>query len=256
MNVALITDFGTKDYFVGAMKGVILSISPDANIIDITHEVTRHDIQSACFTLSACFENFPAGTIFAVVVDPGVGSERRSIVVETPKYKFVAPDNGVLSFIFRSADDFKVYEISNDEFCLKPISQTFHGRDVFAPVAAHLSMGVETGSIGNEAHDFLKLEAITPKIISDTKSVGQIISIDRFGNLVTNLQKSDLPDNFVLNIGSHSISKVSSSYSEVLPGELLLILGSSGYFEVVVNQGSAKDMLSTELNGAFSIEKL
>ena len=148
MIIALLTDFGTKDYFVGAMKGVILNINENAKIIDITHEIEPQNIRSASFTLRACYKNFPPKTIFVAVVDPGVGSERRAILVETEDYFFIAPDNGLLSFIFNESDDFLVYEITNEKFFNQPVSQTFHGRDIFAPCAAHLSKGVLPAEFG------------------------------------------------------------------------------------------------------------
>jgi S-adenosyl-L-methionine hydrolase (adenosine-forming) len=254
MVIALITDFGTKDYFVGAMKGVIFTINPNANIIDITHEIPPHDVQSAGFALGSAYKNFPEKTIFVAVVDPGVGSNRRPIVVETPKYKFVAPDNGLLSFIFNFEKDFRVFRIDNDELFLKPISKTFHGRDIFAPVATHLSMGVKPELVGSEIKDFIKFDLNSPQTIANKRIEGQIIHIDYFGNLVTNLKLEDLPEKFELKIRDQTIKKLSQNYSEAGKGELLLILGSAGFYEVAANQSSAKDILRAVVNDIFTVD--
>jgi S-adenosylmethionine hydrolase len=254
MDIALITDFGTKGYFVGAMKGVIFAINPDANVIDITHEIPPQDIHSAGFSLGACYKNFPEKTIFVAVVDPGVGSNRRALVVESTKYTFVAPDNGLLSFAFDFEEGFRVFEIENDELFLKPVSNTFHGRDIFAPVAAHLSVGVKPETVGKEIKDFVKLNRNQPRMIANNRIEGQIIHIDRFGNLVTNLNVDDLPEKFELKIRGHTIENISQNYSEAERGKPLLILGSAGYYEISVSQSSARDILQVVVNDVFNVD--
>lgn len=248
MIISLLTDFGTEDYFVGAMKGVIMSINRKATIVDISHQIPPQDILTATFTLQACYKNFPESTVFAAVVDPEVGSNRRAIIVETSIYKFVAPDNGLLSFIFNTEHNFRVFEIQNEDYWLKPVSKTFHGRDIFAPVAAHLSKGIEAEKIGGEITDFVRIEQSLPKLVDPGRLEGQIIHIDHFGNLVTNLTIDDLPKNFSLKIRGRTIKNSRTFYSESAEDEIFIILGSAGYFEVVSRLNSAKVLLGAELN--------
>lgn len=247
MVIALLTDFGTKDYFVGAVKGAILSINRQAAIVDITHEIPPQDILAASFTLRACYKNFPEKTIFVAVVDPGVGSERRAILVETENYYFIAPDNGLLSFIFEDANNFHVFELTNEKFFAPKVSRTFHGRDIFAPIAAHLSKGVEPDEFGREIENFKHLKSSKPKKISKKEIEAEIIHIDRFGNLITNLTKDDLPENFTLEIGGTTISKLQSFFAEAEKGELFMITGSAGFLEVAVFGASAQEILRAEV---------
>jgi S-adenosyl-L-methionine hydrolase (adenosine-forming) len=237
--IALLTDFGTKDYFVGALKGTILSINAGANIVDITHEIPPQDIRAAAFTLLACYKNFPEKTIFLTVVDPGVGSNRKAILVETEKYYFIAPDNGLLSFVFEEIS--RVYELTNKKYFAANVSQTFHGRDIFAPVAAHLSNGVEPNQFGNETKDFVRSKS--------EKAEAEIIHIDRFGNLITNLKPEDLPEKFALQIGGKIIDQLKNFYAEAETGEIFMIWGSAGFLEIAARQDSASKLLNAE-NGA------
>lgn len=253
MIIALLTDFGTQDYFVGAMKGVILSINKNANIVDITHEITPQDINSASFILQNCYADFPAKTIFVAVVDPGVGSKRRAIIVETEKYFFVAPDNGLLSFVFEKAENYKVFEISSEIFFRQPVSRTFHGRDIFAPCAAHLSGGVKPHEFGNEINDFVVLAKRNPRRTSKNVTEAEIIFIDRFGNLITNLKAEDLPHKFYLEINNQKIEKLRGFFAEAEPGELFMIKGSAGFLEIAAFQNSAKDLLNAEIGQNISV---
>jgi S-adenosylmethionine hydrolase len=241
--IALLTDFGTKDYFVGAMKGAILSINENARLVDITHEIEPQNINQASFTLRACYKNFPKKTIFAAVVDPGVGSSRRAILVETGEYFFIAPDNGLLSFVFDENDVCRVFELAERRFFAREISSTFHGRDIFAPVAAHLSAGVDSSQFGREITDFTRFAETRPRKMSVGGIEAEIIAIDRFGNLVTNLKREDLPARFVLQIGANEIEKFQNYFAESRPGELFTIMGSAGFLEICVFQGSAKNVL-------------
>ena len=241
--IALLTDFGTKDYFVGAMKGAILSINENVHLVDITHEIEPQDIASAGFNLLACYRNFLIGTIFVAVVDPGVGSERRAILVETEEYFFIAPDNGLLSFVFNSRKEFRVFELTNRKFFAENISSTFHGRDVFAPVAAHLSQGVSASEFGDEITDFVRFDENEPRRLDDDEIEAEIIAIDRFGNLITNLKREDLPEKFVLEIGGRRIEKLQSYFAEDEEGEIFMIFGSAGFLEIAVFQDSAKNVL-------------
>ena len=241
--IALLTDFGTRDYFVGAMKGAILSVNKSAQIVDITHEVAPQNIRSANFTLRACYKNFPAQTIFVAVVDPGVGSERRAILVEAGEYFFVAPDNGLLSFAFNESKNFRVFQLTNRTFFARDISSSFHGRDIFAPVAAHLSNGVEPEQLGAEITDFVCFEENNPRRISESEIDAEIIAIDRFGNLITNLKKEDLPEKFTLEIGAAHIETVREFFAGGAGEEAFMIFGSAGFLEISVFQGSAEKLL-------------
>jgi hypothetical protein len=241
--IALLTDFGTRDYFVGAMKGAILSINESAHLIDITHEIEPQNIKSASFNLRACYRNFRVGTIFVAVVDPGVGSARRAILVETDDYFFIAPDNGLLSFVFDEAENFRVFELTNRRYFARDISATFHGRDVFAPVAAHLSNGVKADEFGARIEDYVRFEENRPRTISETETEAEIFEIDRFGNLITNLKREDLPRDFTLLIGETKIEKLRDFYAESQTNEVFMIFGSAGFLEIVAFQNSAKNLL-------------
>jgi S-adenosyl-L-methionine hydrolase (adenosine-forming) len=243
MIIALLTDFGTKDYFVGAMKGVILSINADAKIVDITHDISPQDISSASFTLANCYKNFPENTIFVGVVDPEVGSNRRAILVKTKDYYFVSPDNGLLKFIFAENEHFQVFELTNTKYFADKISQTFHGRDIFAPVAAHLSKGIEAIEFGNQIKDFRQFEITKPKIIASNQIEAEIIYVDRFGNLITNLKREDLLGEFSLEINGKRIEKLQNFYAEATEKEVFMIFGSADYLEIVANKDSASEIL-------------
>ena len=253
MIIALLTDFGTKDYFAGAMKGAILSINAGAKIVDITHEIPPQNIKSAAFTLRACCEDFPAKTIFVAVVDPGVGSARKAILVETEKYFFIAPDNGLLSFIFNEG---RVFELTNTKYFAEKISRTFHGRDVFAPVAAHLSVGVEPNELGIETKDFVCFETAAPRSLSGETIEAEIIHIDHFGNLITNLRARDLPEEFSLEINGKTIERRRNFYAEAEAGEIFTILGSAGFLEIAARQNSASKLLNAQSGGKISISIL
>ncbi len=192
--ITFLTDFGTADYFVPAVKGVILSINPQIQIIDLTHEIPAQDIAAGAFTLGACYRNFPAGTIHLAVVDPGVGSVRRAIVVQAGKHLFVGPDNGLFSYVYRREDRVRVFQIEREDLFCQPISATFHGRDMFAPIAAHLSKGLLPESVGRKVFDFVKLDLPEPTADEHGKIIGAILHIDRFGNCITNLTERELPN--------------------------------------------------------------
>lgn len=273
--ITLLTDFGTKDYFAGAMKGAILSVNSRANIIDITHEIPPQNIRSAAFTLANYYKDFPPGTVHVCVVDPGVGSSRRAILLETKDYFFVAPDNGLLSFVFdevgsptvkeglnANADStktekpaltlgllshsFRVFELTDEKYLAASVSRTFHGRDVFAPVAAHLSNGIEPKNFGNEITDFVKFEISKPKEISPGETEAEIIYIDRFGNLITNLKNEHLPAKFVLRVNETRIERHQKFYAEAEKGEIFSIAGSAGFLEISAFQDSAERRLKAK----------
>lgn len=240
--IALLTDFGTRDYFAAAMKGVILSIDPSAVIVDITHEIAPQNIREAGFTLRACYRDFPSGTIFVAVVDPGVGSTRRAILAEADGYYFLAPDNGLLNFITDNAAA-RAFEITNREFLAGTVSSTFHGRDVFAPAAAHLSRGVDPAEFGPAVREFVRFSISSAKLLPSGEIEGEVIHIDRFGNLVTNLVKDAFSADFTLEINGRTIDAHRQFYAEAEPGEVFSIWGSAGFLEVSVRDSSAKELL-------------
>jgi len=229
------------------MKGVILGISSRVRIVDITHEIAPQDINEAAFVIAQAWRYFPKGSIHVVVVDPGVGSARRPILCEAEGQFFIAPDNGVLSMIYDQSSS-KVRAISNDQLFLKKVSKTFHGRDVFAPAAAHLSKGVPPAKFGKPIHDCIRSFLQKPARLSRHDWSGTVLKIDRFGNLITNFHLDEFPDILVhpieLRAGLERITRLATTYSETAPGELFAIIGSSGYVEVVVNQGSAAKLLA------------
>lgn len=250
--IALLTDFGTQDYFVGAMKGAILSISPHSTIVDITHDISPQDIGAASFTLRACYRDFPPQTIFVAVVDPGVGSARRAILVEADDYRFIAPDNGLLNFVLNGKS--RVFELTNEKYFAARVSGTFHGRDVFAPVAAHLSNGVEPEEFGNRITDYITFENAKPRRVSETEIEAGVIHIDRFGNLVTNLTPEDLPAEFILRIHETTIEKHLKYYAEAKPNELFSITGSAGFLEIVAFNASAANLLRVTTGAKISVQ--
>jgi len=247
--ITLLTDFGNADYFVGAMKGVILSLSAAVRIVDITHEIPAHDIQSGAFTLLAVYKDFPAGTIHVCVVDPGVGSSRRPVVVEAGGFTFVGPDNGIFSFVIEREPSARVFHITNEKFFRQPVSNTFHGRDIFAPVAAALSNGVRPFEFGDEIKDFVRLDPISPERTPEGELEASIIHIDRFGNCVTSLTRESLQEETFargakLRVGVHQITSFRKFFGEGSEGELFAIWGSAGFLEIAALRDSAARILS------------
>jgi hypothetical protein len=248
--VTLTTDFGLADHFVGVVKGVILSICPQARIVDISHGVAPFAITQAAFLIAQAYRYFPKKTVHVVVVDPGVGTARRPILLEAAGQFFVAPDNGVLAMIY-SREKHKTRAITNDTFFLKPISQTFHGRDIFAPVAAHLAAGAVPARMGKRIDDYVRPSFEKPQPSGKRSWSGRVLSIDRFGNIVTNFQMDDFPDvargPFRVTLGTSAVDRLAKNYAERRPGQLFMIAGSSGYLEVSINQGSAAQVLGCEI---------
>jgi S-adenosylmethionine hydrolase len=244
--ITLTTDFGTADHFAGTMKGVILSICPTAQIVDITHEVQPFEIPDGAFTIAQAYSYFPKKTIHVVVVDPGVGSTRRPLLAETAGHYFIAPDNGVLSMVLEH-DKASVRHITNERFFLHPLSRTFHGRDVFAPVAAHLASGIPPARFGKRLDDYLRLDFNKPAHTGKNIWTGAVLKVDRFGNLSTNLHIDEFPGiktrAFKLAVGVQTISRLALTFTECEPGEIFVIVGSSGYLEVASNQSSAAKTL-------------
>ena len=250
--VTLTTDFGNTDHFVGVMKGVILKLNPEADIVDISHEVRPYDILDGAYTIAQSYRYFPPRTVHVVVVDPGVGTQRRPLLASTDQW-FIAPDNGVLSLMYAREPDHLVRHITSDHFFLNPISQTFQGRDIFAAVAGWLSRGVEAGKFGEFVTDYVRFAAPKPKVLSDKLVKGVVLKVDRFGNLITNLTPEDLPQLFQENppafkfvVGQKEITKLNLAYAQSAPNEVFVILGSSGYLELATNRGSAARILGAD----------
>src|SRR5580698_6813630 len=255
--ITLTTDFGTSDHFVGTMKGVILGISPRAQIVDITHEIAPQDVNEAAFVIAQAWRYFPKGSIHVVVVDPGVGSARRPVLCEAEGHFFIAPDNGILSMIYDSARH-KVRVLSNEKLFLKNVSKTFHGRDVFAPAAAHLAKGIAPAKFGKPIHDAVRNFLLKPARLSRHDWSGVVLKVDRFGNLITNFHVDEFPEirqhPIELRAGLEKITRLASTYAETAIGELFAIVGSSGFIEVVVNQGSAARSLGVAARSPLELE--
>ena len=190
--VALLTDFGTRDHYAGTLKGVVLTVCPDATLVDIGHDIPAHDVMAGALELAACYRYFPHGTIFLVVVDPGVGSARRGIAADIGDYKFVAPDNGVLSAVFRESPPKKVVELTERKYALPTVSRTFEGRDRFAPAAGFLAKGIALVSLGQEHRQFQIDRSAAPGGDRRARSTGEVMRVDRFGNLITNIDRTDV----------------------------------------------------------------
>lgn len=254
--LTLTTDFGLSDHFAGTMKGVILGICPAAQIVDISHGVTPFEIGEGAYLIAQAWRYFPKKTVHVVVVDPGVGTARRPILVEAGGHYFLGPDNGVLSMVYLHEKS-KVRHVSNEKYFLHPVSHTFHGRDIFAPVGAHLAAGVSPARIGKPMQDFLKPEFEKPQRAGKRTWIGRILKIDRFGNIVTNFHVSDFGDlesrNFTLALGPQEVTVLARNYAEAGAGELFLILGSSGYYEVSLSQGSAAKLVKCEPGAAIEL---
>lgn len=261
--ITLTTDFGYADAYVAAMKGAILSVNPEASIVDISHSIEPQNILQAAFILSAAYRYFPRQTIHLAVVDPGVGGERRGVILKTPSALFVAPDNGILSYVIdelspsggrpstRGTDRLKeivfktgveVVAITDPRFWRNPVSPTFHGRDIFGPVAAGLSLGISPYEFGEKVNSLLVLTVPKPTLDADGTLVGQVLHVDRFGNLITNIRSCDLPGkDVVIEVGGYSVQGVSAYYAQ--KQGMMALSGSSGYVEVSLRGGSACEFL-------------
>ena len=248
--VVLLTDFGLKDNFVGTVKGVILNINDKANIVDLSHDVEHQDILGAAFLLKSSYRYFSKGTIFLTVVDPGVGRERHAIIVKTRNYLFVGPDNGVLSLAVFEDGLKAAVKISNKKYMLKDISDTFHARDIFAPASAYLSKGIPLASFGRPLKEIKRMHVREPEAKGNILR-GEVIYIDRFGNLITNIDKKQFflftgDKKFDIQIREKKIISLSKAYQEVGQGEVLAIFGSSGYLEIAVNGHSARKYFTAD----------
>ncbi|PYX34308.1 MAG: hypothetical protein DMG80_02750 [Acidobacteria bacterium] len=259
--ITLTTDFGLNDHFVGAMKGVILDLAPDAQIIDINHAVQPFDVLDGALSISQAYSYYPSGTVHMVIVDPGVGTARRPILVTGDRHQFVAPDNGVLSMIYDREERISVRHITAEHYFLQPRSNTFHARDIFSPVAAYLAKGVESGRFGDEITDYVRFAAPRPKPVDERTLRGVVLKIDRFGNLITNITPEDLPalfeaqpPAFKITVGSKGqATRMCTNYAEGSPGEVFGILGSMGFLEIAANRGSAFQLLGAGKGSEVSV---
>jgi S-adenosylmethionine hydrolase len=242
MIITLTTDFGAADAYVGIMKGVMLAIAHDLRFVDLSHEVPSYDILRAALVLNSAWRHFPKGSIHLVVVDPGVGSQRRPLALSAGGHIFVGPDNGVFSFILKEPAP-NVYHITDTGLFKVPVSTTFHGRDIFAPVAARLASGLPPASVGPRIDDAIRLTIPIPRRSSAETLVATVLQVDKFGNIMTNLRREDLVKPFCIHVGGQEIRAISSSYAEVMAGVLFAIEGSSGYIELSLNKESAAGKL-------------
>jgi S-adenosylmethionine hydrolase len=272
--ITLTTDFGVKDWFVGTMKGVILGVAPRATIVDITHEIPAGDIRAGAFALAAGYRFFPKGTVHVAAVDPGVGGARKAIAVQTADYFFVGPDNGVLSCALAREKIKSAHRLENTDYFLQPVSHTFHGRDIFAPVAAHLSRGVPIRKFGPAQRDCVRLSWPQPRARRN-RIEGEVVFIDRFGNAITNIESTSLnPRSEVVPgrepmlrpaavpglkaggevfVGRKRLCRVKSFYQSVPAGQAVAVPGSGGFLEIAVNGGSAAKRFGLKIGDRVSV---
>lgn len=255
--VTLLTDFGTSDHYVAAMKGVILGICPGAELVDITHDISPYAVSEGAYTLAQAWRCFPRGTTHLAVVDPGVGSKRRAILAEAEGHRFVAPDNGLLSFILRAVPDAAVREISQKRFFRNPVSRTFHGRDIFAPVTAHLARGIAPNRFGNVIGDTFIGDFSEVFQEESGTWVASVLKIDHFGNVVSNLDSGKFAwiatESFTLKLGRKTISTFRHTYAEAQQNEIFALFGSSGYIEVSANQSHAANRLDIKAGSPIAL---
>ena len=258
--ITLTTDFGLTEHYVGAMKGVIQSIHPSVTMVDITNAVQSFDILDGALAISQAYHYFPKDTIHLVVVDPGVGGVRRPIVVTAGLYQFVAPDNGVLSLVYEREERVSVRHITSEHYFHHPVSSTFHGRDVFAPVAAYLSKGVDAAKLGDEITDYVRFAAPKPKSAAPNIWKAVVLKTDKFGNLITNITAHDIPQlfdgssqSFKITVGKAEITQLCDSYSQRPPGELFALMGSTGFLEISANKGAAARLAGADKGSEVSV---
>jgi S-adenosylmethionine hydrolase len=256
--ITLLTDFGTRDHYVAAMKGVILGICPEAQIVDISHEIASYSIAEGAYTLSQAWRHFPAGTIHIGVVDPGVGSKRRPVVIEAGGHLFVGPDNGLFTFALAAAGKWRARHLRNVRYFHRPVSRTFHGRDIFAPVAAHLAAGVDPQELGSLVRTLTKFPSALPQKSGKSRCSGTVISIDKFGNVVTNITLSDVPwigkSPFELRVAGHIVRDFRPHYSAKTTAPFL-VQGSGGWLEISLAKGHASNQLRIHPGDPVEIQK-
>ena len=255
--IALLSDFGTKDHYVGMMKGVIIGICPDVTLVDITHEIAQHDVLDGALELAASYKFFPAGTIFLAVVDPGVGSSRRGIAAEIGDYRFICPDNGLLSAVVRDVPPKKVVELTERRYARPTVSRTFEGRDRFAPAAAWLAKGTQLTAMGRNVADYTKLDIPVP-LIGEDGITGTVLRLDRFGNLVTNIDRKTFEKfgkeaGVQIAAGTRTVGRLVATYADIQPGEVCALFGSTDHLELAANAGSAAATLGVTRGAVVEI---
>jgi S-adenosylmethionine hydrolase len=259
--ITFTTDFGLNDHYVGTMKGVVLNIDPAAQMVDICNNVQSFDLLDGALTIAQSYSYFPPNTIHLVVVDPGVGTARRPIVARAGQHLFVAPDNGVLSFVYEREERISVRHITAEHHFLQPVSNTFQGRDIFAPVAAYLSKGVAPEKFGDEITDFVRFSVPRPQRAAEKTIKAVVLKVDKFGNLVTNIRPEDLPPEFerntpafVLRVGKAQVTKLSGTFAQGGPGEVFAVFGSMGFMEIATNRGAAARVVEAGKGSEVTIQ--
>lgn len=246
--VALLSDFGTRDHYAGTLKAVVLSVCAEATLVDIGHDIPAHDVMAGALELLACYRYFPHGTVFLAVIDPGVGSTRRGIAAETGDYRFVAPDNGLLSAVFLEMPPKQVVELSARKYARPTVSRTFEGRDRFAPAAGWLAKGIPLASLGKGVTDFQVLDLPRP-VVDAGEISGEVVRVDRFGNLITNIDRRAFEHlasgaGVAVRAGTHDIGRVVTTYADAPAGEPCALFGSTDHLEIAVNAGDAAARLT------------
>jgi len=258
--VAFLSDFGTRDHYAGVMKGVVLTICPDAVLVDLSHDLPAHDIPFASIELAATYKYFPVGTIFVVVVDPGVGSARRGIAADVGDWKFVAPDNGVLTSVLQDAPPKKVVELTERRYARPTVSRTFEGRDRFAPAGAWLAKGIQLSALGRPVTDYVQIALAQPTVDQGHIS-GEVVRIDRFGNVVTNIDRklcerlSPAGEPLAVVIGGFTIARFVSTFSEIAAGEVCALYGSTDHLECAAHAASAAEVLGVAVGAKASVQR-
>jgi len=258
--ISLLSDFGHKDPYVAEMKAVILSIAPQARIVDITHEIEKFNIRMGAYVLASATPYFPPNTIHVAVVDPGVGTKRRSIIAETRRSLYVGPDNGLLMLAAYKEHITNVYQIDNPKYMLSKVSKTFHGRDIFAPAAAHLAQGNKPSDFGPAIQDYILPEFAKPHA-RNGELLGEVLHIDDFGNIISNITLEDLEKmefhegtSFLVRLGGKTLNiRFCSAYGEVPAGTPLALIGSSNFLEVADNQGNASRIFKAKVGDTFHV---
>lgn len=257
--ITLTTDFGTREYYVGAVKGVILATNPDVHLVDISHDIPSHDILAGAFTVAGACPWFPSGTIHLVVVDPGVGSDRRVLIASTGRHLYVAPDNGVLSLVLLREESVRVFQVTAEHYYRQPVCPTFHARDVFGPVAAWLAKGIAPEKFGSPVDDYKRL-TLPPVAITETRLEGHVFHVDKFGNLISTITAPTVQEfqsrheNLRIRINEHPVSRLVRYYAEAAENELVALVGSSGFLEVALPRRSAAQHLGVGRGARVIVE--